>query len=98
MKEKPQSQSQSQIDIATVCCQIKEMLLQKNEKYGDAALNPARIFSRADSAEQLNVRIDDKLNRIANRRDNEDEDPEWDLLGYLILKRVEKLQRERRKQ
>ena len=92
------SRSQSQFDIATVCDQIKELLLEKNFKYGDAALNPARIFSKADTAEQLNVRIDDKLNRIANRKDNEDEDPEWDLLGYLVLKRVEKMQRERKSQ
>lgn len=90
------SQHQSQLDIAAVCDEVKELLLEKNFKYGDAALRPARIFSRADTAEQLNVRIDDKLNRIANRKDNEDEDPEWDLLGYLILKRVEKMQRERR--
>jgi len=92
------SQHQSQLDIAAVCDEVKELLLEKNFKYGDAALHPARIFSRADTAEQLNVRIDDKLNRIANRKDNEDEDPEWDLLGYLILKRVEKMQRERRSQ
>jgi hypothetical protein len=90
------SQSQSQLDIATVCDEVKELLLEKNFKYGDAVLYPARIFSRANTDEQINVRIDDKLNRIANRKDNEDEDPEWDLLGYLILKRVEKKQRERR--
>ncbi len=98
MGDSSTSQYQSQFDIAAVCDEVKELLLEKNLKYGDAALHPARIFSRADTAEQLNVRIDDKLNRIANRKDNEDEDPEWDLLGYLILKRVEKMQRERRSQ
>ena len=69
---------------------ILEMLLEKNRKYGDSALNPVRIFSRSDPLEQINVRLDDKLSRILNRQDDEDEDPEEDLLGYLILKRVKR--------
>jgi hypothetical protein len=35
--------------------------------------------------------MDDKLSRIMNRQDDEDEDPENDLIGYLILHRVQKL-------
>ena len=89
------STPQSQFDIARVCDQIKNLLIGKNMKYGDAALNPIRIFSKADTTEQLNVRIDDKLNRIKNGALDEDEDPEWDLLGYLILRRVQKLQESR---
>mgnify|MGYP001574034209 FL=1 len=64
------------------------MLLDKNRKYGDSALNPQRIFSRADTIEQINVRIDDKLSRLKSRQADEDEDVENDLLGYLILKKV----------
>lgn len=37
--------------------------------------------------EQLNVRIDDKLSRLAHGS-ADDEDAEWDLLGYLVLKRI----------
>jgi hypothetical protein len=70
------------------CNEILEMLLEKNRKYGDSALSPARIFSRAGALEQINVRIDDKLSRIANRQDDEDEDVDRDLIGYLILRRV----------
>jgi hypothetical protein len=95
-RESLETSFQSQADIAFVCDQIKNLLLEKNMKYGDAALNPVRIFSKSDSNEQLNVRIDDKLNRIANGASNEDEDPEWDLLGYLILKRVKSLQEKRK--
>lgn len=83
-----ESINSSQIDIACVCDEIKELLLSKNLKYGDAALSPIRFFSKADSEEQLNVRIDDKLNRILNRTNSEDEDVELDLIGYLVLKRV----------
>lgn len=64
---------------------IARMLNEKNRKYGDAALNPSRIFSKADATEQIKVRIDDKLNRIKNAQDDEDEDVVKDLIGYLIL-------------
>ena len=77
--------------IVLVCDEIKELLLSKNRKYGDSALNPCRVFAKSDAREQLNVRIDDKLNRIRNRQNDEDEDVELDLIGYLILKRIAKL-------
>lgn len=78
----------SQERIAAACDEIKALLLEKNRKYGDSALNPKRIFSKADAIEQLNVRIDDKLSRIATLDDPNDEDTEADLIGYLILRRV----------
>ena len=77
-------------DLYQVMDEIATMLVEKNRKYGDAALNPQRIFARADTVEQINIRIDDKLNRIKNRQNDEDEDPESDLIGYLLLKRIVK--------
>jgi hypothetical protein len=47
-----------------------------------------RIFSSAGPVEQINVRIDDKLSRLRSAQDDDIEDAELDLLGYLILKRV----------
>lgn len=76
--------------IAQECDALKELLLEKNRKYGDSAITPSRIFSKADAVEQIRVRIDDKLNRIKNRQSDDDEDPEWDLAGYLILLRIAK--------
>jgi len=38
--------------------------------------------------EQINVRIDDKLSRIARGRDYAGDDTELDLIGYLVLRRV----------
>lgn len=73
--------------IKDECLKITQMLLDKNAAYGDSALNPVRIFSKADSLEQINVRIDDKLSRLARGSAN-GEDTELDLIGYLILKRV----------
>lgn len=80
--------TQVQDDISDTCDKIKSMLLDKNRKYGNSALQPKRIFSKVNTVEQLNVRIDDKVSRIMNRQKDEDEDVELDLIGYLILKRV----------
>lgn len=80
--------SNTQERIAQVCDDIKQLLLEKNRKYGDSALNPIRIFSTADSTEQIKVRIDDKLNRLKNLQADESEDTITDLIGYLILLKI----------
>lgn len=78
--------------INTECRNVAELLISKNERYGNSAVEPVRIFSSSDPIEQINVRIDDKLSRIKNQKLKgvDDEDPELDLIGYLILKRVAK--------
>lgn len=66
---------------------IAELLILKNKSYGDSAMSPLRIFSKADRTEQIKVRIDDKLSRIA--RGNEiGEDTIQDLIGYLVLLKI----------
>lgn len=82
--------------IAETCDEIKNLLLGKNEKYGNSCIEPIHIFSKAEPLEQIRVRIDDKLNRIMNMGTDAqlDEDTVKDLIGYLILYRVaEKVQR-----
>lgn len=74
--------------IRDECAALCELLVEKNRKYGNSAIAPCRIFSKADLVEQIKVRLDDKLSRIASAQGDEDEDPELDLLGYLILLRV----------
>ena len=74
--------------ISGVCQDIERMLLDKNRKYGDSAINPVRIFCKLNNIEQINVRIDDKISRIKSSQDDDIEDAELDLIGYLILKRV----------
>ena len=72
--------------IEKITDKIKEMLLSKNEAYGNSALNPVSIFSKQKSHESLCARIDDKLSRIANRGLNDEtEDTLFDLCGYLVL-------------
>jgi len=74
--------------IIEECQALTKFLLDKNKKYGDSAINPIRIFSKASTIEQILVRIDDKLSRLKTRDIHEDEDVVLDLLGYLILLRI----------
>lgn len=80
----------TQRQIRAICDQIKHLLLEKNERYGDSALNPTRIFSKANTIEQLCVRIDDKLSRISKGAGllAADEDVVNDLIGYLVLLKI----------
>ena len=70
---------------------IREMLLEKNRKYGNSALEPIRVFSKADSLEQIAVRMDDKLSRIKSAQEDDLEDAKLDLIGYLVLEMIAKL-------
>ena len=81
---------QTQQDIARVCDKVKNLLLEKNMKYGDSALNPIRIMSQASNIEQILVRIDDKLNRLKQGQNLlfDDEDVIMDLIGYYVLLKV----------
>lgn len=86
---------QTQIDICTVVDEIKELLLEKNRRYGDSALSPLRVFSKCDPVEAILVRMDDKLSRIRTSDPEDAEDAYLDLLGYLVLHRVALLQERR---
>jgi hypothetical protein len=70
--------------IAVKCDGIRDMLVEKNQKYGDSALFPLRVFSRGDADEAIRTRIDDKLSRI-HAGVLDDEDTILDLVGYLVL-------------
>lgn len=81
----------TQREIAAQCDAIKELLLQKNAAYGDSAMSPMRVFSRADSVEQIKVRIDDKISRLSRGHAIPDETLEAtvdDLIGYLVLLKI----------
>lgn len=80
--------NETQVKIAEVCDEIKEFLIGKNKAYGNSALEPLRILSKADTEEQLNVRIDDKLSRLMRGTSYDGDNDIDDLIGYLILKKV----------
>jgi len=76
--------------IWTACHSIAGMLIEKNIAYGDSALDPVRIFSKADPVEQLKVRIDDKLSRLLKGTDYVGDNDIDDLIGYLVLLKIAK--------
>lgn len=80
----------TQTHIGLICDEVKQLLIDKNKKYGDSALQPSRIFSKAGPIDQILVRIDDKLNRIKQGAGlvANDEDVIMDLIGYLVLLKI----------
>lgn len=83
-------------EVREVVEDIVTMLLEKNRKYGDSALNPKRVFSKSSPLEQIKVRLDDKLSRIANQQDDEDEDVISDTIGYLIIHEIVRKRQEKK--
>lgn len=77
-------------DLDEILSDLRELMLAKNRKYGDSALTPKRIFSKANAVEQIKVRLDDKISRLASAQSDEDEDVETDLMGYLLLLKIAK--------
>lgn len=78
-------------EIAAQCEELRVMLTEKNRAYGNSATEPVRFFSKASPVEQLLVRLDDKLSRLA-RGSAAGEDVELDLMGYLVLLRIARKQ------
>ena len=87
---KVENESTSELIIAE-CQSISNMLIAKNKQYGDSVSQPVRIFSKANSSEQIKVRIDDKISRLVRGDDSlePDEDIIDDLIGYLILLKIQ---------
>jgi hypothetical protein len=75
-------------EISGVCKDIESLLISKNRAYGDSALEPVRMFSKANAAEQILVRIDDKLSRVSRGHEYIGDDTIDDLIGYLVLLKI----------
>jgi hypothetical protein len=79
--------------VSTYLLEIRELLISKNIKYGNSALEPLGVFSQLSAKEGLLVRIDDKLKRIKNGSlEKDDEDVINDLIGYLVLLKIQTLE------
>jgi len=77
------------IQVTQVLNEIQDLLIAKNQKYGNSVLEPLGVFSKLDAKEGLLVRIDDKLKRIKNGSlERDDEDVINDLIGYLVLLKI----------
>jgi hypothetical protein len=76
-------------ELLLQCVEIANLLLKKNIAYGNSALNPIQIFAKIPPGDQIDVRIDDKLNRIKNGSSYAGDNDVLDLVGYLVLKLVD---------
>lgn len=78
--------TESQKKIVEVCDSMKDLLLYKNQKYGDSALNPEPIFYKGNATNSILIRLNDKIGRIKN---NTEELPRvndvCDVIGYCTL-------------
>ena len=76
----------TQQKIAEITEAMRDLLLYKNQKYGDSALNPKKIFYKGDARNSILIRLDDKLGRIMA---NADATPRIndvaDIIGYCTL-------------
>ncbi len=78
-----------QAQIRSEMQKVTELLIKKNNSYGNSATEPANIFSKGDAVDSISARIDDKIMRIANRGINENTiDTVDDLIGYLVLLKI----------
>lgn len=76
-------------EVSSILDEIRDMLVSKNAKYGNSALEPIGVFSKLSPKEGLLIRIDDKLKRIKNGSlEKDDEDVVNDLIGYLVLLKI----------
>lgn len=79
------SQESVQAEILAQVKEVGKFLIEKNRKYGNSAIQPTRIFSKASNEEQIMVRLDDKLSRLQSAQTDDDEDVIMDIVGYLLL-------------
>lgn len=69
---------------------MKELLLYKNEKYGDAILSKdGQIFFKGDSKEKVAMHLDEKIARIKNNPDPVPRKNDvMDLIGYCVFELI----------
>lgn len=82
-------------DIREVCGKLQQLLLEKNEAYGDSIFDPVHVFSNLTPAESIRARLDDKISRWKKGK-AAGEDTEWDMAGYSALLLVAQLQEQRK--
>ena len=76
-------------EIRAKCSEMADFLVGKNRAYGNSAQEPIGVFAkRMDTLSQIDVRIDDKLNRLANGSEYPGDDTIKDLTGYLLLRMI----------
>ena len=75
-------------DLEKVADNFKKFILEKNKRYGNAALEPIGVFTKHknenEAVDGILQRLDDKLMRVKNANALRKNDV-TDLMGYLML-------------
>ena len=78
--------TETQEKIIAITGAMRDLLLYKNQKYGDSALSPKQIFYKGDAVNSILIRLDDKLGRImANTESIPRINDVADIIGYCTL-------------
>lgn len=76
-------------EIRAKCQELADFLVGKNAAYGNSAADPINIFAKGlDPLQNIDIRIDDKLNRLSKGSEYLGDDTVKDLTGYLILRMI----------
>ena len=73
--------------IKVKCDEIRDLLLQKNNSYGNSVFNRGVLFD-VDPMYAIQARINDKLNRMKNKNSFLSDNDLMDVTGYFILLQV----------
>lgn len=77
---------ETQEKIKEITNAMQDLLLYKNEKYGDSAINPNNIFYKGDSTNSILIRLDDKIGRIKSNTESKPRvNDVADVIGYCTL-------------
>ena len=75
----------TQKQIKDICDSLSDLLVYKNQKYGNSALEPKNIFYKGNAETSILIRLDDKLGRIINNTNGIRVNDVCDIIGYLVL-------------
>tara|TARA_R110000796_G_scaffold6207_4_gene22355 strand:- start:370 stop:672 length:303 start_codon:yes stop_codon:yes gene_type:complete len=76
-----------QEDIKRKCDEIRDLLLEKNNSYGNSVFDKGVLFD-VDPMYAIQARINDKLNRMKNKNSFLSDNDLMDVTGYFILLQV----------
>ena len=75
--------------IIDVFDEVKRMVVEKNQAYGDSIFKPSRVFYKgsAEPGDLIRIRMDDKISRLiqGDKDIGSDEDVIKDLMGYCAI-------------
>ena len=78
--------TETQENIIEITGAMRDLLLYKNQKYGDSALQPKQVFYKGDAVNSILIRLDDKIGRImANTESAPRINDVADIIGYCTL-------------